>query len=150
MSNTEAGDKLQDVRILRMLGTGADGGRDGCRSRGYRFGDGGRGQLWSDSIVVCGNWRVFKYVLNEGIARWQLATNLTLVEGWASHLPGAVQWCFGAYLLIWTVAVSAALISACGLALQNLTGGVVPQAWGAVAHSLLGLRLCPGWGVYGV
>lgn len=138
MSNTEAGDKLQDVRILRMLGPGLM-----VAATGVGAGDivsatvGGANYglilLWCVAIGA-----FFKYVLNEGIARWQLATNLTLVEGWASHLPGAVQWCFGAYLLIWTVAVSAALISACGLALQNLTGGVVPQAWGAVAHSLLG------------
>ena len=29
----------------------------------------------------------FKFVLSEGIARWQLATGLTALEGWAVHLP---------------------------------------------------------------
>lgn len=29
----------------------------------------------------------FKFVLNEGIARWQLATGQTALEGWAAHLP---------------------------------------------------------------
>src|SRR5688500_17564481 len=29
----------------------------------------------------------FKFVLSEGIARWQLATGLTPLEGWAAHLP---------------------------------------------------------------
>ncbi len=138
MSNTEAGDQLQDVRILRMLGPGLIVAATGV----------GAGDIVSATVGGANHglillWCVamgafFKYVLNEGIARWQLATNLTLVEGWASHLPGGVQWCFGAYLLIWTVAVSAALISACGLGLQNLTGGVVPQSLGGVAHSLLG------------
>ena len=29
----------------------------------------------------------FKFVLQEGIARWQLATGKTALEGWADHLP---------------------------------------------------------------
>jgi hypothetical protein len=36
------------------------------------------------------------------------------------------------------VAVSAALPNASGLGIANLTGGAVPQSWGAVFHSLLG------------
>ena len=80
----------------------------------------------------------FKFVLSEGIARWQLATGLTALEGWAAHLPRWVKYYFGAYLLLWTVAVSAALTNATGLGISNLTGGAVPQSWGAVAHSLIG------------
>jgi Mn2+/Fe2+ NRAMP family transporter len=80
----------------------------------------------------------FKFVLSEGIARWQLATGTTVVEGWAEHLPAWVKIYFGIYLVLWTVAVSAALTNATGLGLANLTGGAVPQAWGAVAHSLVG------------
>ncbi len=80
----------------------------------------------------------FKFVLSEGIARWQLATGTTVIEGWAEHLPAAVKFCFGFYLILWTIAVSAALTNACGLGLANLTGGAVPQSWGAVLHSLIG------------
>jgi len=80
----------------------------------------------------------FKFVLSEGIARWQLATGLTALEGWAQHLPSWVKWYFGAYLILWTVAVSAALTNACGLGIANLTGGAIPQSWGAVVHSLIG------------
>lgn len=80
----------------------------------------------------------FKFVLTEGIARWQLATGTTVLEGWAAHLPGWVRLYFGLYLLVWTVAVSAALTNAAGLGMANLTGGAVPQSWGAVAHSLIG------------
>jgi Mn2+/Fe2+ NRAMP family transporter len=36
------------------------------------------------------------------------------------------------------MAVSAALANACGLGIANLTGGVIPQSWGAAGHSLLG------------
>jgi Mn2+/Fe2+ NRAMP family transporter len=80
----------------------------------------------------------FKFVLSEGIARWQLATGQTIIEGWAEHLHASVKIVFGIYLVLWTVAVSAALTNACGLGLTNLTGGAVPQSWGAVAHSLIG------------
>lgn len=80
----------------------------------------------------------FKFVLNEGIARWQLATGATVLEGWAEHLPSWVKLYFGAYLIIWTVAVSAALTNATGLGIANLTGGAISQAWGAVLHSLVG------------
>ena len=40
--------------------------------------------------------------------------------------------------MLWTVSVSAALTSACGLGLATLTGGLVPRPWGAVAHALAG------------
>ena len=38
--------------------------------------------LWA---IVAGAF--FKFVLSEGIARWQLATGKTALEGWADHLP---------------------------------------------------------------
>ena len=61
-----------------------------------------------------------------------------MIEGWAEHLHASVKFYFGVYLVLWTVAVSAALTNACGLGLANLTGGAVPQSWGAVLHSLVG------------
>jgi Mn2+/Fe2+ NRAMP family transporter len=89
--------------------------------------------LWA---IVAGAF--FKFVLSEGIARWQLATGTTALEGWADHLPPWVKWYFGAYLVVWTVAVSAALTNATGLGINNLTGGAISQSWGAVVHSLAG------------
>ena len=80
----------------------------------------------------------FKYALTEGVARWQLATGKTVMEGWGEYLPGWVKVYFGAYMLIWTVAVSAAMANACGLGISNLTGGAISTAWGAVIHSLVG------------
>lgn len=80
----------------------------------------------------------FKFVLQEGIARWQLATGKTALEGWSDHLPAWVKWYFAIYLVFWTVAVSASLTNATGLGMANLTGGAIPQSWGAVAHSLIG------------
>jgi Mn2+/Fe2+ NRAMP family transporter len=89
--------------------------------------------LWAVAVGA-----FFKFVLNEGIARWQLATGTTVLEGWAEHLPAWVKVYFGVYLVFWTVAVSAALTNATGLGIANLTGGAVSQPWGAVAHSLFG------------
>jgi Mn2+/Fe2+ NRAMP family transporter len=92
----------------------------------------------------------FKYVLSEGIARWQLATGTTALEGWAEHLPSWVKFYFGAYLIFWTVAVSAALTNATGLGISNLTGGAISQSWGAVAHSLFGFAFVWFGGYAGV
>jgi Mn2+/Fe2+ NRAMP family transporter len=92
--------------------------------------------LWA---IVVGAF--FKFVLSEGIARWQLATGQTVVEGWANHLPAWVKAYFAVYLVLWTVAVSAALTNATGLGIANLTGGAVSQSWGAVGHSLIGFLL---------
>jgi Mn2+/Fe2+ NRAMP family transporter len=89
--------------------------------------------LWA---IVVGAF--FKFVLSEGIARWQLATGLTAIEGWSTHMPAWVRYYFLAYLVLWTVAVTAALTNATGLGMANLTGGAIPQSWGAVAHSLIG------------
>ena len=89
--------------------------------------------IWA---VVLGAF--FKFVLNEGLARWQLATDTTLVEGWAEYLPPWVKAYFGAYLLLWTIAVSAAMANACGLGISNLTNGAVSTQTGAVVHSILG------------
>ena len=80
----------------------------------------------------------FKFVLSEGIARWQLATDTTVLEGWAAHLPAWVKIYFGLYLVFWTVSVSAALTNASGLGIANLTGGAISQPIGAVLHSLIG------------
>ena len=92
----------------------------------------------------------FKFVLSEGIARWQLATGLTALEGWAAYLPSWVKYYFAAYLFLWTVAVSAALTNATGLGLSNLTGGAIPQSWGAILHSVVGFAFVwmGGYGLF--
>ncbi len=81
---------------------------------------------------------ILKFALNEGLARWQLNTGTTLLEGWRQRLPAVVSWYFLAYLLVWTVVVAAALMAACGLAMHALFPSVgVTEA--AIGHSLLAL-----------
>lgn len=70
--------------------------------------------LW---VVALAAW--LKGFLNEGIARWQLATDTTAIEGWSLHLPLWVRVYVAFYLVIWTVSVSAALTSACGLGIAT-------------------------------
>ncbi|MCG8668777.1 MAG: Nramp family divalent metal transporter, partial [Pseudomonadales bacterium] len=38
--------------------------------------------LWAALIGA-----ILKWSLNEGLARWQLATGTTLLEGWIRHMP---------------------------------------------------------------
>src|SRR5918995_6581606 len=90
--------------------------------------------LWA-AVLGC----FIKLVVNEGLARWQLATGQTLLEGAVLRFGRVVQWFFLVYLLVWSWAVGSALISACGVAGHALvpvfddpqTGKIV---WGIV-HS---------------
>jgi Mn2+/Fe2+ NRAMP family transporter len=88
---------------------------------------------------------VLKWVLNEGLARWQMATGTTLLEGWVDRLGGWVQWVFLLYLIPWTLATGAALMTACGAAgaavwQLGLPFGQAKVVWGVV-HALVGLVL---------
>jgi Mn2+/Fe2+ NRAMP family transporter len=61
-----------------------------------------------------------KFVLNEGLTRWQLATGTTLLEGTVQHLGKPLQWVFMLYLIVWSYLVAMALMSACGVAAQAM------------------------------
>jgi Mn2+/Fe2+ NRAMP family transporter len=78
---------------------------------GARF---GTQLVWA--LVAC---VILKWVLNEGVARWQLATGTTVIEACAQRLPRWVSAVFFVYLLIWTFFVGGSLTNACGLAGQN-------------------------------
>ncbi|MEO1277524.1 MAG: Nramp family divalent metal transporter [Planctomycetota bacterium] len=89
--------------------------------------------LWA---VVVG--ALVKLVLNEQLARWQLATGTTILEGALSKLGPVVWAVFGAYLLFWSPFVAAALMKACGAVLGAMIPGI-PTWAGAVGCSLIGL-----------
>lgn len=89
-----------------------------------------------------------KFVLNEGLARWQLATGTTLLEGWVDRLGSWVRVYFLAYLLLWSFVVGGALISACGLAGHALAPWLPFQAWGMM-HSLVCVLLVLAGGYAG-
>jgi len=85
-----------------------------------------------------------KFVLAEGIARWQMATGTTILEGWIGRLGRWIQWIFVVYFLFWSYFVGGALINACGVAGVGLFPIGDPQTskifWG-IFHSLLGFVL---------
>ena len=83
--------------------------------------------LWAAVIGA-----LFKWVLEEGLARWQLATGTTILEGWATRLPKFVSIGFLIYLFFWGFIVAGALMAACGLAAHALYPGVPVHVWGAV------------------
>jgi len=83
----------------------------------------------------------FKFVLSEGLARWQLATGTTLLEGWARYLPRWVMALFAIYLVLWSIAVSGALVSGCGLAVETLSHGLIPRTWGGFGQAILAFLL---------
>ena len=95
----------------------------------------------------------FKFILNEGLTRWQLATGQTLLEGAAGHFGRPVQYGFLVYLFIWSFLVAAALMSACGVAAQaifpffqnpsegKIVYGMIFSAIGVILVRLGGYRL---------
>lgn len=98
----------------------------------------GTAVLWA---VVVG--AAMKFVVTEGLARWQIATGETLIEGVAARVGRWALWLFLPYLLLWSFFVGSALMSATGATLHAMvpvfseakTGKIV---FGAIA-SLVGL-----------
>lgn len=101
--------------------------------------------LWA--VLVGG---VMKFFLTEGLARWQLVTGTTFLEGVAQRFSPVVGWLFLPYLLLWTFFVGSALISACGISLH----AIIPvfddpsqaKIWFGALCSLAGLLLVKAGG----
>jgi len=83
--------------------------------------------LWSAIIGA-----ILKYALNEGVARWQLDSDSSIIEGWRQHFPGWVSLLFLVYLLVWSFVVGAALSGACGLAVHAIFPFLSVQVWGII------------------
>jgi Mn2+/Fe2+ NRAMP family transporter len=71
--------------------------------------------LWA--VVVGG---ILKFTLTEGLARWQLVTGKTFLEGVSEHFGSVIGWLFLPYLLLWSFFVASALMSACGVTLHAM------------------------------
>jgi Mn2+/Fe2+ NRAMP family transporter len=86
-----------------------------------------------------------KFVLNEGLARWQLATGSTLLEGCVERLGWPVRWIFLLYLWVWSFFVAGALMSAVGVtahAIYPLTKSVdQDKVVYGVLHSVLAVAM---------
>lgn len=139
--------------LLRLVGPGLL-----VAATGVGAGDLATAAFTGNALGVAVLWAVLvgaavKYVLNEGLARYQLATGETLLEGALGRLGQRARLAFLAYFLLWSFLVAAALMSACGAAahaILPLTGdaaddkvvyGVLHSAAGVVLVRLGGYRL---------
>ncbi len=100
----------------------------------------GTAVLWA---VLVGAF--MKFVVTEGLARWQLATGGTFLDGLAHRLGPGVIWVFLPYLFIWSFFAGSAQISACGVALHAIFPVFDDPTHGKIVFgilsSLLGLVL---------
>lgn len=75
----------------------------------------GTAVLWA---VLAGAF--LKFAVTEGLARWQLATGETLLEGVVHRLGPVAVWLFLPYLLLWSFFVGSAQVSASGVTLHAI------------------------------
>ena len=86
---------------------------------------------------------ILKYVLNEGVSRWQLVNGSSLMQAWMEKLNTFFSWYFFIYLIVWSFIVAAALMAACGLAAHAMIPQLSVAQWGVV-HSILAAFLVIG------
>ncbi len=99
----------------------------------------GTSVLWA---VVLGG--IFKFILTEGIARWQLATNTSIIQGSVKHLKKPFMIFMALYFVPWCWFVGGALINAAGVAgkeIALLMGFTITKASAGIVHSVFALGL---------
>jgi Mn2+/Fe2+ NRAMP family transporter len=135
--------KGSSFRLLSLIGPGllvaATGvGAGDLATAGFAGSHLGVAILWAVALGA-----LLKFVLTEGLARWQLITGETLLEGALRRLGWAGRAGFALYLLPWTFFVGAALISACGVTAQAMVPVFEDPSTGKVVfgigHSAIGL-----------
>jgi Mn2+/Fe2+ NRAMP family transporter len=133
------------ARLLALIGPGLL-----VAATGVGAGDLATAALAASKLGVAVLWAVLlgaflKYLVNEGLARWQLATDETLLEGALGRLGRPVRYGFGVYLLLWSFFVGSALMSACGVTIHAIVPVFSDAATGkivfGIASSLVGLML---------
>lgn len=82
---------------------------------------------------------VLKLALAEGVGRWHLASGTTLLDGWRRMGRWATGF-FGVYIVIWGFVYGATAMSAVGLPLNALFGGLDVRYWAMIA-GVVGLVL---------
>jgi len=139
--------------LIRMIGPGLL-----VAATGVGAGDLATGALTGSRLGTAVLWAVLvgaglKFVLTEGLARWQLATGTTFLEGTSGYFGRLAHGVFLFYLLCWSYFVGAALMSACGVcahAIFPLTDPVTDKRIYGLGHSALavGLVLAGGYRLF--
>jgi len=75
---------------------------------------------------------IIKFAITEGAARWQLATGVSLIEGWREVLPRAALAAFFLYFVVWSYFVSSALVTASALVPAAIMPSVPLPVWGFI------------------
>jgi Mn2+/Fe2+ NRAMP family transporter len=92
----------------------------------------GTAVLWAALVAA-----FLKFVVTEGLARWQLATGDTLLEGVAHRFGRPVIGVFLAYLLLWSFFVGSAQMSANGATLHAMFPVFADPRNGKIAFGVL-------------
>lgn len=92
--------------------------------------------LWA--VAIGG---VFKFILTEGLARWQLVTGSTFLEGAFQRTGKPIIWLFLIYLFFWSFFVGSALISACGVALHAIFPFFASAYYGKLVFGIISSAL---------
>ncbi len=116
MTSSRTPDAPRRRGLLTLIGPGLL-----VAATGVGAGDLATGAFSGANLGVAVLWAVvlgaaIKFVLNEGLARWQLATGTTVLEGTARHFGRVTIGLFLLYLIVWSFFVGSALMSACGVA----------------------------------
>jgi len=88
--------------------------------------------LWAALVAA-----FLKFVVTEGLARWQLATGQTLLEGVAQHGGRVVIALFLPYFLLWAYFVGSAQMSANGVTLHALLPVFADARQGKIVFGML-------------
>ncbi len=136
-------DKLK--RFLRIIGPGML-----TAATGVGAGDLATGSITGSMFGTAILWAVLvgaymKFVVTEGLTRWQLATGTTLLEGMTIHLGRVVAWIFLPYLVLFSYFVSIAIMGACGVTLHAMfpvfESAVDGKIYFGIASSIVGLAM---------
>src|SRR5690606_15792033 len=73
-----------------------------------------------------------KLALGEAVGRWHLASGATMLDGWRRLGRWATVF-FGVYIVIWGFVYGATAMSAVGLPMNALFGGLSVRWWGILA-----------------
>ncbi|MFC1851352.1 Nramp family divalent metal transporter [candidate division CSSED10-310 bacterium] len=135
--------QLSSLSFLAIMGPGIL-----IAATGVGAGDLASGAFAGSKLGLAVLWAVWlgallKFIITEGLTRWQLATGQTLLEGAVDRFGSLVQYLFLIYLLCWSFVVGSALISACGVAAHALMPVFDDPRTAKISfgilHSLIGL-----------
>lgn len=126
----------QRLSLLQAIGPGIL-----VAATGVGAGDLAGGALAGSRLKLTVLWVVLvgaalKYVLCEGLARWQLKTGDSVSTGVFQATHPAVRWGFLTYVAVWSFCIGGMLMSACGECAQAILP-IGEPAFGRIVHGCI-------------